>query len=111
MLTVKIDEDRAIDLLLSRLEEWTQDSTTYKLYEQMYESYVYGGCFDGGEFDVAVIVDNDYVNYCEVVTEGDEYYKEVKRIYDEQGLGDCSCESDLFSYIEAEYNGAFLVRW
>ena len=79
----------------------------------MYESYVYGGCFDGGDFDVMSIVDNDYVNWCTVISEGDEAYEDIKKLYDTEGIGDISCEHDLnngYSYIEAEYNDSFLVR-
>lgn len=112
-MLVNIDNDTALKMLLDRLEFWTDDHTTYCLYEAMYENYIDGGCFDGGEFDVMSIVDNDYVNWCTVVSEGDEAYEDIKKLYDEQGLGDISCEDDLnngYSYIEAEYYGNFLVR-
>ena len=39
MMTIKIEESEAVDLLLERLENWTDDETTYKLYESMYEEY------------------------------------------------------------------------
>lgn len=113
-MLVRIDEGQAIEMLLERLEHWTDDHTTYRLYEQMYESYVYSGCFDGGEFDVMAIVDNDYINYCDVITEGDIGYEDIKQLYDCNGLSDISCESELnngYSFIEAEYNGSFLLRW
>ena len=112
-MLVKIDESRAVDMLLERLEYWTDDYTTHKLYEVMYESYVYGGCFDGGGFDIMAIVDNDYINYCTVISEGDDAYEDIKKLYDAEGLGDISCEHDLnngYSYIEAEYEDSFLVR-
>ena len=112
-MLVNIDNEQAVDMLLKRLEHWTDDDTTYRLYEIMYESYVDSGCFDGRNFDVMEIVDNDYVNWCTVISEGDEAYKDIKKLYDEQGLGDISCEYDLnngYNYIEAEYEGSFLVR-
>lgn len=112
-MLVNIDNDTALEMLLDRLEHWTDDHTTYRLYEAMYEHYIYSGCFEGGEFDVMSIVDNDYVNYCDVISEGDRAYEDIKKLYDEQGLGDISCEYDLnngYSYIEAEYEGSFLVR-
>lgn len=113
-MLVRIDEDTALDMLMNRVEHWTNDMTTYHLYESMYESYIDSGVFDGGEFDVMAIVDNDYINYCDVVSEGDEAYKDVKKLYDEQGLGDISCEYELnhgYNFIEAEYDGSFLVRY
>jgi hypothetical protein len=113
MLTIKIEEDTAVELLLERLKVWTDDETTHKLYESMYGSYVYSGCFDGCEFDVMQIVDNDYVNWCDVICEGEAAYEGIKKLYDSEGLGDISCEHELnggYSLIEAEYNGCFLVR-
>ena len=112
-MLVEIDNDRAVDMLLERLEHWTDDVATHKLYEAMYEIYVYGGCFDGGEFDIMAIVDNDYVNWCTVISEGDDAYEDIKQLYERDGLGDISCEHDLnngYSYIEAEYKDSFLVR-
>lgn len=113
-MLVRIDEAQAIEMLLERLEHWTQDETTYRLYEAMYENYVYGGCFDGGEFDVMMIVDNDYINYCNVISEGDDGYEDIKELYERDGLGDISCEHGInhgYSFIEAEYEGSFLLRW
>ena len=79
----------------------------------MYENYVECGCFDGGEFNIMEIVDNDYVNNCDVVSEGDEAYEGIKQLYDKKEYA-ISCEDELnngFAYIEAEYNGSFLCRW
>lgn len=111
---VNIDNSRAVDMLLERLEHWTDDVITYRLYETMYEHYVDGGVFDGGDFDVMAIVDNDYINWCTVISEGDEAYEDIKKLFDEQGCGDISCEHELnhgYSFIEAEYDGSFLCRW
>lgn len=111
-MLVNIDNDMALEMLLDRLEYWTDDHTTYRLYESMYENYIDNGCFEGGEFDVMAIVDNDYVNWCTVISEGDEAYEDIKKLYDEQGCGDISCDNEHgYGYIEAEYNGSFLVRW
>lgn len=111
-MLVKIDNDTALDMLMDRVSQWTEDEDVQELYRQMYENYIDGDVFDGGEFNVNAIVDNDYVNWCDVLGDGDTEYEEIKRIYDEQGLGDCSCESESgISYIEAEYHGMFLIRW
>jgi hypothetical protein len=80
----------------------------------MYENYVDGGVFDGGDFDVMAIVDNDYVNWCDVISEGDEAYTDIKELYIREGITDISCEYELnhgYSFIEAEYDGSFLVRY
>lgn len=112
-MLVKIDNTRALDMLMDRLDHWTDDLDVYRLYEEMYTNYIDGGCFDGSEFDVMAIVDNDYINWCTVISEGDACYNDIKKLFDENGCGDISCEHDLnngYSYIEAEYNGYFLVR-
>lgn len=113
MLNVKIDENTALNLLMDRVEFWTDDEDVKKLYEQMYENYIFGGCFDGIDFDINLIVDNDYINYCKVICKGDAEYTEIDEIYKEQGLGDCSCEAEKsgYNFIEAEYKGMYLVRY
>ena len=110
---VSIDNDIALDMLMNRVSHWTDDKDVLRLYEEMYENYIDGCVFDGGDFDVMAIVDNDYVNWCTVISEGDEAYEDIKKLYDKEGLGDISCEDELnhgYSYIEAEYNDCFLVR-
>ena len=113
-MLVRVDEAQAGEMLLERLEYWSDDYITYKLYEQMYESYVYGGVFDGGGFDIKEIVDNDYINWCTVISEGDSAYNGIKQLYDAHGISDISCEYELnngYSFIESEYDGSFLVRY
>ena len=113
-MRVIIDDGEALNMLLDRVEHWTDDETVYRLYEQMYDNYIENGCFENAEFDVMLIVDNDYINYCDVISEGDEAYVDIKKLYDEQGLGDVSCDDDFnhgYSYIEAEYDNTFLVRY
>lgn len=113
MVNVKIDEETLLTLLIDRVKFWTEDSDIIALYKAMYENYVYNGLLDGIELDINVIVDNDYVNNCGIVSEGDNEYKDLLSLYEEQGLGDISCEHDRnngFNYIEAYENGYFLVR-
>ncbi len=116
MLNVKIDESTAFNMLSDRLDVWTNDPTTKRLFKDMYENYIDGGCFDGCEFDPMVIVDNDYVNYCRIVEQDakDPEWKQLLKIYQKQGFGDCSCECDFASYIESadddECPRAFLIR-
>lgn len=115
MITVKIDEQTAVEMLLERLSVWTQDETAAELYRKMYENYAESGVFDGGEFDVMAIVDNDWVNWCRIIDESDgEEYEQIKQLYSAQGLGDISCDCEYASYIEAvddeENPTAFLIR-
>ena len=110
-----IDEDDLLDLLMNRLKRWTDDDVATDLYEQMYENYISGGAFEGGEFNVMTIVDNDWVNYCDVVSPGEENYDALLKLYQENGLGDVSVEDVGYSFIEAatEENGTtyLLCRW
>lgn len=114
MMTIKIDEEKAVTMLVERVSYWTQDSEVIALYEKMYSNYVYGGVFDGGEFDIMAIVDNDYINYTRIMSEGEEGFDELLKVYKEQGAGDCSCETDICDFIEAvdddEEPKMFLVR-
>lgn len=68
MVTVKIDEDALIKMLLDRLKCWTSDESVKNLYKDYYEELVYSGCFEGCKLDIEVIVDNDYVNYFKTIS-------------------------------------------
>jgi hypothetical protein len=110
-MLVKVDEDDLLEMLMERVEYWTYDWVVNALFRQMYESYISCGAFEGMELDIPQIVDNDYVNNCNVVGEGDDGYEELLKVYEEQGLGDCSCEGIGYDYIEAYESNTFLVRW
>ena len=73
MVNVNIDEDVLVEMLMDRLREfWDPDTVTEELYQDYYENMAYGGAFDGMDFDVSAIVDNDWVNNLSVITE-DEF--------------------------------------
>ena len=75
MITVQIDEDTLQEMLMNRVEHWTDDPDTLELFEEFYKNRINGGCFDGAELDIMSIVDNDYVNNTSIVTI-DEYNEE-----------------------------------
>lgn len=113
---VEIDDDDLLTLLMNRLEHWDPNDIDRRLYREMYESYIDGSVFESGKFDPMIIVDNDWVNYCDVIGPGDEFYDKVLECYERDGLGDISTEEDAgYSYIEAstEEGGKtyFLCRW
>ena len=83
-ITVQIDEDTAIEMLVDRVKHWTDDSETIELFEQYYTRMVKGGCFGGGGFDVMSIVDNDYVNNTTVTTR--EEFEKAREEYIEEEL-------------------------
>ena len=106
MITVQIDEDKALDMLMDRVREWRSDSTTLELFEKMYENYIDNGCFEGCEFDVMQIVDNDVINWCTVIEldkQNKKDFKKLLKMYND-GERDFSCErlkTISGSYIEA----------
>ena len=114
MIPIQIEEDELYNMLIDRLEQWTQDRKIINLFGKMYENYIDNGVFDYMKINIAEIVDNDWVNYCSIIAEGDPEFDDLKKIYDAQGIGDCSCESEYYGFIEAVDNEdkpkIFLVR-
>ena len=105
LVTVQMEDYELLEMLLDRLSFWGRDDER-DLYEQMYQSYLDGGVFECGEFNVNSIVDNDVVNYCSVLYKEDtnkKDWKKLLKLYNE-GERDVSCESfkDISpSFIEA----------
>lgn len=93
LVTVKMEDWELLEMLLDRLSYWGRDDER-DLYEQMYQSYLDGGVFEQGEFNVMYIVDNDVVNYCDVITKED-YPQDFEKLLElhHQGEYDVSCES------------------
>ena len=71
MVTVTIDEDTLLEMLLDRLEFWTSDEDVINLYRAYYEGLVYSGSFEGCTLDIMSIVDNDYVNNLTTISKED----------------------------------------
>ncbi|MEE3309756.1 hypothetical protein, partial [Sharpea azabuensis] len=71
-IKVEIDEEEALDMLMTRLADWTSDNHALDLFSKYYEDLVYGGAFDGGDFNVKDIVDNDWVNNTAIIEKGDD---------------------------------------
>ena len=104
-----INNDEALNLLMDRLGTWTNDEEVKSLFEKMYENYLDEGVFDGREYSVMEVVDNDYINYCEVVCAEDlskKDFEKLAKLY-KNGERDISCESFDgigYSFIEAVDN-------
>lgn len=96
MATVHIDNETALEMLMDRVKVWTDDDDTLELYSQYYENALWNGSFDGCDFDIMQIVDNDYVNWLAVVADED-----LDGFFDES--------TDIRDYILASYNGYNLV--
>lgn len=69
---IEIEEDEAVEMLMNRLANWTSDNHALDLFSKYYEDLVYGGAFDGGNFNVRYIVDNDWVNNTAIIEKGDD---------------------------------------
>lgn len=115
---IMIYDDMALELLENRLDkalEWWSNPAYKDLYMQMYQSYIDCGVWNGAPLQPMQIVDNDIINYTRVITLDDTEYQDLFQLYEEQGLGDISCEHDLnngWNWIEAvdEINEYILVR-
>ena len=62
MINVKIDETTLLNLFMDRLKYWTSDDDVLSIYEDYLKELIDCGCFDGSELDVAMFVDNLYIN-------------------------------------------------
>ena len=71
MVTVTVDENTLLEMLLDRLEYWTSDEDVINLYRDYYEGLVYSGCFEGCNLDIMSIVDNDYINNLATISKED----------------------------------------
>lgn len=74
MINIKVNDVTLLKMLMDRVEYWTQDEITYKLFEIYYRESIENGLFEGLTIDIMDIVDNDYINYTMVLTP--EEYRE-----------------------------------
>jgi hypothetical protein len=105
LVTVQMEDYELLEMLLDRCNAWGTSENNIDLFEKMYQSYLDGGVFDNGEFNVMSIVDNDVVNYCNVITKEDcpQDFEKLLELY-HQGEHDVSRErfEDISpSFIEA----------
>lgn len=108
-MLIKLDTEDFLELLVERVEYFTDDEDTIELFKRMYDNLIFSGFFSENEaISIAELVDNDYFNYCSVINKDNENYGKIKALY-EEGEYDISCENLGYNFIEAEYNGLFLV--
>ena len=106
---IEVDDDDLLDMFDERVGHWTDDKEVAELYHQMYEHMIDEGVFEGQRINIMEIVDNDYVNWCDVIGYGDDGYDEVADAYD---AGDWETDQGT---VEAEIEDSegkhiFLVR-
>ena len=71
MITITINEDTLLEMLLDRLEYWTSDEDVIALYRNYYEKLIDCGCFKDCKLDIMSVVDNDYTNNLIVLNKED----------------------------------------
>ena len=71
MINVQIDEEDLLDLLMQRVEYWTTDTYELSLYKQYLKDLIDGGCFEGANLDISLLVDNLYVNDTQIMNKED----------------------------------------
>lgn len=67
MINVQVDEKDLLDLLMQRVEYWTKDAHVLNLYEQYLRYLIDGGCFEGANLDVSMLIDNLYINNTQIM--------------------------------------------
>ena len=117
LITVKIHKDILLNMLIDRLDYWS-NSINYEekdLLIDTYERYIDDGIFEYCEFNLHDIVDNDVVNWCSVIKKdsiSEEDWERLEKFY-ENGERDVSCEyfdSLGISFIESMNDNMILVR-
>ena len=98
MITVTINEDTLLEMLLDRLEYWTSDEDVIALYRNYYEKLIDCGGFEGCKLDIMSVVDNDYINNLIVLNKED---------FEDYGVE--SFEDDKIEAFDKEQN-LYLVR-
>lgn len=68
MITITIDEDTLLEMLLNRVEYWTNAQNIIDLYKGYYSRLVRSGCFENCKLDIKSIVDNDYIVNLTIIT-------------------------------------------
>ena len=58
MITVKIDEEYLLDLLMQRVEYWHKWNKLCALYEKYLKQLIYDGFFENVELDIKNTIDN-----------------------------------------------------
>ena len=112
--TVIIENEILLDILNNRVEHWTKGTPIIQtLYSEMYENMVDGGYFDGCHFNPYEIVDNDYVNYCDVLhfddpdtapNVGDDYESEdYGLVFIEARYDTCNNYNGVYCLARLEY--------
>ena len=90
MINVQIDEVDLLNLLMDRMEYWTQDEKVLNLYEEHLRELIDNGCFEGVQLDIKYLIDNLYVNDTTILSE------EELTEYDDHSILAKDLDNDLY---------------
>ena len=71
MINVQVDEENLLDLLMQRVEYWNKDVNILNLYEQYLKDLIDGGCFEGVNLNISLLIDNLYINDTQIMDKED----------------------------------------
>ena len=71
MVTIKIDEDTLLEMLLNRVKYWESNKDVVDLYSEYYKNLIDFEYFEDAELDINCIVDNDCINYLTTISKED----------------------------------------
>ena len=106
-MSCRISNDDFLELLRERLKYNTDDEDVIEMYMYMYERYVEEGCFEYNDQSISAIVDNDYVNWCDIISEGEEYWDEI---WTADSKSETEFEHGIIEAINRKEKYA-LIRW
>lgn len=84
MITVKIDEDTLLEILLDRVGYWASNESVIDLYRGYYKELINSGCFEGCDLDIMSIVDDDYVNNLTTISKEDFKQWNIEDVTDDK---------------------------
>ena len=86
MIKVNLSEETLLEAIMDRVEFWTSETDALDLYEEYYRGLIESGCFDDTTLDIDDLVDNDYVNYTQVISREDFENYNIEYEYDDKIL-------------------------
>lgn len=95
MINVQVDEEQLLDLLMQRVEYWDKDAKILSLYEQYLKDLIDGGCFEGANLDISLVIDNLYVNNTQIM-DGEEIKSNGIDINDSEKVLVKDIDNDLY---------------
>ncbi len=95
MITVTINEDTLLKILLDRVRYWITYTAVIDLYKDYYKRLIDAGWFEDRKLDINNIVDNDCINMLVVVSKEDFKQWNIKDETDEKVVA-CDKEQDLY---------------